>query len=199
MKSLKLVIAAVLMTASVSAFAQCAAFPYKNNLYAELNISNNDLSGLSIGYSRAIPLSESMPLFVEPGIALEGLGCDEETVSSDTQISKIETRMANLKVPVNLGYQFALSQNGNLTVAPYVGLTFRYTASFKIKDKTSNEEVDVFDVDEMDAKRFQVGFQVGAKFAYKHFIFSGYYGKGLSKFTQSEKLNVSAVMLGYCF
>ncbi len=166
-------------------------------------------NGFSLGYSRAISLSSSVPLFLEPGLAGQfSFKKVEEGGSYYSFTEKIS--VISLKVPVNLIYKFDIP-NSTVSLLPFAGLSFRGNLWGELKEEeeydgdSDSESFNLFDKDDMDGKektwkRFQIGWQIGlkARFA-ERFIVSGSYGTDFSEIAKKFKVHTGTVSIGYTF
>ena len=171
---------------------------YDGHSYSE------SFNGLSLGYSRAFQITESTPLFVEPGIAAQYSFWKEDGVDFEDdyyyyEVEDTKLQVMSLKVPVNVIYRFDL-QNSSIALMPFAGITLR--GNLWGQAKAGKEKADIFSKDDMGskdatAKRFQVGWQVGfkAKFGPK-FIVGGSYGTDFNDFMYKTKIQTATVMVG---
>ena len=118
--------------------------------------------------------------------------------------------MFSAKVPINFVYDFALP-NSTISIDPFVGLSLRYNISGKLSD--DDNDLDVFDKDDMGSsdstfKRFQAGWQIGAKVRFEGGFMAGVsYGSDFSNIWEVKsgsskvKANSSAttITIGYTF
>lgn len=169
MKNLKTIVTAALLAVSLSASAQ---FTNTGSSSTTRTVGSNDgwstiwvqwnpskmkvdkkgaddqsFTGLSFGYSQAIGITPSLPLFVEAGLGVQysfytkklaeevadELGMDEEDLL-EVMDPKQKLNMFSVKVPVNLTYKFSIP-NSSISIAPYLGLTMRYNLSAKGKSQ----------------------------------------------------------------
>ncbi len=150
---------------------------------------SESFTGLALNYTRAISLTQSAPIFLEVG-----LGGQYSFKSEDDQKFKI----VSAKVPINFIYSYAIP-GSDITLDPYVGMNFRVNIWGEYKDyygKTS----DLFDSNEGDWNRFQVGIHFGlkARFNNKFFIGAGY-GLDFSEIAKKIKVNEGSISLGLVF
>lgn len=162
-------------------------------------------NGFSLGYSRAISLSSSTPLFLEAGLAGQFSLWKEDYKYKTDKIS-----ILSLKAPVNLIYKFDLP-NSTVSLLPFAGLTLRGNLwgeeKYEYEDDlgSHSKSYNLFDKDDMDGKantwkRFQIGWQIGlkARFA-ERFIISGSYGTDFSEIKKKFKVHTGTVSVGYTF
>ena len=141
-----------------------------NTLYFQYNIEtmhfssggysgNSTGSAITFGYGHAFGLSDNVPVYVEPGAALQYFFDSENGV---------KFQMLSLKIPVNLIYTWKVSDN--VCIDPYFGLFMR--ANLMAKDKfdkswgSPTSSVNLFSKDDMGDdtwNRVQAGLQVGVR------------------------------------
>ena len=81
-----------------------------------------DLTGLSVGYERAIGLTKDIPLYLNIGGDLKySFGKDK----GDDKYTFL-----SVKVPVSVSYDFSVTEN--IDILPYAGLFFRYNIIGKL-------------------------------------------------------------------
>ncbi len=166
MKKIKAIMAAVLLTASTSTFA--IGNKDWNTFYVEWNPGriygtagealSCSFNGFSLGYSRALSISNVLPFFVEEGIGLQ--------YSYYSYNRWHHSDWLSAKVPVGLLYAWQMPNN-SITLIPHAGINLR------------------FNIVGCEYKRFQTGWQIGLKARFnRHFILGVSYG---SDFTELAK------------
>lgn len=214
MKNFRLLAVAVLITMTTSALAQSSeTFPFgKNNLYVSFDFGklkggiDDNISGATIGYSRMFDISAKVPAFVETGVSLRYLGLTQDNYNGSGITLTNDVTISTLKIPVSIGYNLAIGNKG-FSIAPYAGFNLQYHAKAetekKIIDENGTEKStnSWFEVD--GSHRFQVGWQVGAHVAYKHFVAGVSYGDTFNKIVDNKEgnlqINVTSISLGYRF
>ncbi|MBQ8715737.1 MAG: porin family protein [Prevotella sp.] len=177
--------------------------------YNPISIKDNDgdtesFTGFSLGYNHAFSLSQSVPLYLEPG-----LGIQYAFHSKDRSNSKVKYNMFSTKIPVSLLYKFDIA-NSEFSIVPNAGIDFRINLFGKYKreytsDERSDKSLNLFSEDDMgDGKwnRFQIGWHVGVNFMYANkFLLGASYGTDFSKIQDEDELKVRtfSLTLGYCF
>lgn len=127
-----------------------------------------NLTGLSVGYERAIGLTKDIPLYLNIGGNLKySFGKDK----GDDKYTFL-----SVKVPVSVSYDFSVTEN--IDILPYAGLFFRYNIigklSFDGEDDSNNLFSDSDDYDnEEQWKRFQIGWQIGANVMFNKKFYAG--------------------------
>ncbi len=150
-------------------------------------------TGLSLGYSRTSALTRRIPLKIEYGAALNYCS---GTVPTRTEMgSPYNTRSAQviaLTVPVNLLYNFSVSEN--FALAPYVGLRARTNLLDLENDKISDIGM---------CRRFALGCQAGMQIMIaEKFSISGEYDKFFGEEYYEEDRDPAwgfAISIGYIF
>lgn len=185
-----------------------------NTIYAEWNpttltfkgdVDNVSLNGFSLGYSRAISLTSSVPIYLETGLAaqftLKGKTDDPYYFGS--------IHMISFKVPVNFLYTWNIP-NTNVHLIPFLGLNLRgnvwgqYKEEELINWELEDIEYDLFDKHQMGEsfvfKRFQVGWQIGLKARFNdRFIVGGSFGTDFTEIAKKNKFRNGTIMLGCSF
>lgn len=173
----------------------------------EKNVSASyslDLSGLSLGYERAIGLTQSIPLYLKVGGEVKYSFGDDDSFGE-----KFKYSFLSVKVPVSVAYDFAVSDN--IDILPYAGLYFRLNAIGKEKyDGDSryyeDEDHDLFSDGDDDEKwsRFQVGWHIGADVMFsKRFLAGINYSSDISNLYDKGNTTISShainIKLGIVF
>lgn len=176
---------------------------------------NQSFTGLSAGFSRAFSLSSSSPLFLEGGLGIQYSffsvdGGDDEDYDDygyyyDDEMS-IKVNWLSLKVPLNFVYRYNIP-NSNIALCPFAGVTLRFNlfGKQKLEWEDETEEYDLFDKDDMGSqdatwKRFQIGWQIGAKALFNNKVSLGVsYGSDFSEILKKTKVNTATVSLGFIF
>ena len=171
---------------------------------------SESFTGFSIGYNKAVSLTQSIPLFLEAGLGIQYSFDSEEESDRDYDESSWEESwyMLSAKIPVNLMYKFDIP-NTNISILPNAGLDFRFNIFGKSKEEwtyhgdTESESWNLFDDDDMDGhayKRFQMGWHIGVNAMFnKKFMVGVSYGSDFSEIRDDVKLSGGAITLGYCF
>ena len=186
---------------------------------------DQNFTGLSLGYSKGISIMETAPLYLEIGGVLQysfytiepdddddyyyyyysratraGSYYDDYYYYGDGD-DKTKWNMLSIKVPVNLTYDFQVSDA--VTIAPYGGLTARFNLFGNIKNGDSKSQ-SIFDEKKVGkdyvAKRFQIGWQIGAnvKFNDKWFLGASY-GTDFSEIAKKTKISTASITAGLLF
>lgn len=160
MKTLKLLIAAALLTAGTTASAQLTNTQSKpstaswNTLYLQWNPSsfspdkgdNESFTGFTVGYNRTFSISKKVPLFIEAGVGLQysfkSKDIIDDYIDKDDVIS-IEQKFSvlSMKVPVSLMYDWQIP-NSKVAITPYAGIDFRFNILGKLKYDISGDYAD---------------------------------------------------------
>ncbi len=210
MSKIKLFAVAVMILSCIGMNAQNSW----NTLHLQWNATNAkstggslDFNGIGAGYSKAFSLSASVPFFIEAGAGLQymwkkttdywGESGKEEKLSTTID-------MLSVKIPVNLGYKFQIS-NGNIAFLPYAGLTvrgniFAYMRADKEKLNLLDEKA-TLDAEIPGWRRLQFCWQAGLNVHFNRILLGVSYSKDISKLAEGNSLRLSAasVTVGYCF
>ena len=183
---------------------------------------DTDFNGFSISYVKAFSISKSLPLFVEAGLGITYASGEEKWgdfgsfdddyddwydydwygYDYDDFEVKMEYTYLGVTVPVNLAYKYTL--NEEIQIIPFTGVYLR--AGVISKAKVESEDYDLFDDNEAKQiglsdswNRFQFGWQIGAKVAYKQFTAGISYGTDLNEIAKKTKMNNLSISVGYNF
>ena len=178
-------------------------------------LEKRDFTGLSLGFSRSFSISKDTPLFVEGGMGIQYSFRSEDEVpfmlehDDYYEMSGTEKiKMFSIKAPINILYNYSIP-NSSIAICPFAGITLRYNLSAKYKyqsdfyDDDDEDEINLFDEEDMDDdawKRFQIGWQIGAKVMFnKSFTLGVSYGTDFSEIWEKTKIKTTSVALGLCF
>lgn len=208
-------------TNSSSSSSSTASSDEWNTFWVEWNPSTFDPSkgdgqsftGFSAGVSHAFSLSSSSPLFIEGGIGVQYSFYSEDMDDYYDEYTQ-KVNMFSIKAPINFVYRYNLP-NSNFSLCPFAGITLRYNLSGKLKYESDDEDDDwgyedsddnernLFDKDEMDGnpyKRFQIGWQIGAKAIINNKVSLGVsYGSDFSEIQKKVKIKTTSISLGFIF
>lgn len=196
-----------------------------NTIYLQWNPStfspkhgdSESFTGFSAGFNHAFSVSQSVPLFVETGIAAQYSfwSKSDKIYAYDSYDVEYKINMLSAKVPLNLMYRWDIP-NSSVAIVPNAGLDFRFNIIGKFKVEASNkgdtmsESISLFDDDEMKEKgsfvggeawkRFQLGWHVGVNAIFAEKFLVGFsYGTDFMDIAKDMKVNTASVTLGYCF
>ncbi len=172
---------------------------------------SEDLTGLSIGYTKGFAVSQSTPLFLEAGANLLWSSKNfsehfEDEYDYYYDDISVKLNMISVNVPINFGYKYAL--NEGVSIYPYVGVNFRFNVSGKIKVELDDESesCDVFSKDDMDDfemgdawKRFNAGWQIGVACHINKFMIAASYGKDFTEIAKKVKVVMPSLTVGLNF
>ena len=153
-------------------------------------------NGFAINYTQALSLTQSAPLFFEWGI-----GAQWSHWSDSEDRYEQSFNFVSMKVPFNLIYDYQLP-NSSINIDPYVGLQLRGNVWGEGKEEyyDDSDTWDLFDDDEGECKRFQLGWQIGAKVRFNNSFFVGVaYGSDFSEFAEDTKISEFKLSLGLVF
>lgn len=149
---------------------------------------SESFSAFALNYSSATSLTSSIPLFLE-----WGLGAQYSSKSIDDN----KIHYASLKVPVNVIYDFQIP-NTKINIDPYLGIKFRGNVWGEYKDY-EDESYNLFG-DDLEWKRFQVGFNIGVKARFNNSFFIGIaYGSDFNEIAEDIKVNELSISAGLVF
>lgn len=196
---------------------------------------DQSFTGLTLGYSKAINIMQTSPLYLEIGAALQYSFYtidpeDEDDYSIDPEDEDdyyyyyylspstrsgssyysddyyyydegdIKWNMFSIKVPVSLTYDIQVSEG--VSIAPYGGLTARFNL-FGSKKNGDSKSRDIFEKKvgkSYVAKRFQLGWQIGANVKFNHQWFLGVsYGTDFSEIAKKTKISTTSITAGLIF
>lgn len=121
-------------------------------------------------------------------------------------VAKMKYTYIGLTVPVNIAYKYTL--NEDIQIIPFTGVYLRAGVISKVKVDMGGESKDYDLFDDKKAKeiglsdswnRFQFGWQIGAKVAYKQFTAGISYGTDLNEIAKKTKMNNLSISVGYNF
>ena len=153
-------------------------------------------NALALNYTQAISITQSMPMFIEWGI-----GAQYSFWSKDNKSYDVNWNFISAKVPINLIYDISFP-NSTIHLDPFVGVKFRFNIWGEIKEEHNgkSETINLFDKDEGDCNRFQVGLQAGMKVRFDRKFYLGIgYGIDFSEFSKKTKINELKLMAGLVF
>lgn len=131
-----------------------------------------------------------------------------------TYEEKTKINFMSLYVPINVAYKFSI--NDQMSIMPYLGLKARFNVSANTseeyirdyseyyEDVNEKEKYSLFDKEIMEgeimyAKRFQLGWQIGADLQFNKFLVGLSYGSDISEVMTATKFKTTQISLGYIF
>lgn len=182
--------------------------------FSPKNGDSESFTGFSAGFNHAFSVSQSIPLFVETGIAAQYSFWSKSDKYHGVDI-EYKINILSAKVPVSLMYKWDIP-NSSIAIVPNAGLDLRFNIIGKLKGeasyegKTESESISLFDDDEMKEKgssfggeawkRFQIGWHVGVNAIFAEKFLVGFsYGTDFMDIVKDVKINTASVTLGYCF
>lgn len=201
MKKITLMLAIAMMAIATTASAQFVSGGTRSSMVADTDnysrlelgyspvtvIEELDLTGLSLGWTKGISLTQDLPLFLEVGA---------NVMYSFGEKYDIETSLLSLNVPVTVAWKFSPTES--ISLIPHAGLNLRGhilgTMSY------DGEDLDLFDSDEGDGKRFNVGGTVGLAANFNKFMVGlGYTFDFNETWEKTDKLNYLTISIGLKF
>lgn len=201
MKNLKLVMLAVFTMVCSIVSAQSDFFPYGKNAvtfgYANLSAENweDPLQGARLTYTRIFELTEYAPVFLEAGALFQYAKVDGTGVFKGKGV-RAEYSLGYLSVPINIGYNFNIGDTG-FSIAPKVGVSAIYNVLADFDVMMSDKKINVDWFDDVDAARFNFGWQVGADIAFKQLVLGVTYGQDFNNFIDDVKVPVGNTQLDF--
>lgn len=197
MKSIKILLAAILFAASPDASAQISIEDATNSenphgwntIYISWNPSsfvpeNGDsksFTGFSIGYNRTFPTSQSIPLYLETGFGLQYSYYKDSGTRHSTDFEKDvhykdAYKFLSGKIPVNIGYEYKIPDS-KYAIMPYAGIALRGTYIKVNETETAKGGSSICD---SDVCLIQLEWNIGINLKYKDKLLVGVsYGKSL--------------------
>ena len=182
----------------------------------------SDFNGFSGEFLVGFNVANGVPVFIETGAGfLYASNKYSDSYTDDyyeIEVSlDLKTKITSIYVPVNIAYEFSVSDN--MSVIPYAGLKARFNLSgaqdvtMRIRDtysgysETDHDSIDMFYKREMnnfwglsdEAKRFQLGWQVGANVDLSGFLIGISYGADMGEFLKDCKFKTTSLSLGFRF
>lgn len=201
MKKLTLVLAVAMMAIATTASAQFVNGGTRSSMvadtenYSRLELGYSpvtvfeelDLTGLSLGWTKGVSLTQDLPLFLEVGA---------NVMYSFGEKYDIETSLLSLNVPVTMAWKFAPTES--ISIIPHAGLNLRGHILGTMS--VDEEDLDLFDSDEGDGKRFNVGGTVGLAVNFNKFMVGlGYTFDFNETWEETDKLNYLTISIGLKF
>lgn len=201
MKKLTLVLAVAMMAIATTASAQFVNGGTRSSMvadtenysrlelgYSPVTIEKFDLTGLSLGWTKGISLTQDLPLFLEVGA---------NVMYSFGEKHDIEISLLSLNVPVTIAWKFAPTES--ISIIPHAGLNLRGHI-LGTEESFDDEDYDLFDSDEGDGKRFNVGGTVGLAANFNKFMVGlGYTFDFNETWKKTDKLNYLTISIGLKF
>lgn len=147
-------------------------------------------NGFGLNYIHGFSLSSSLPMFLEVGGNINFNFFGDSEKDEDGEEYKAQFQNINLQIPVNYTWRFNVVED--FTIAPYVGINFKF--NFMQRERDWYEDEDTTDDDKKwtnlmsdkedggmgDKNRtwnmFQMGWQVGVNFQYTNWVLGVQYG-----------------------
>ena len=198
-----------------------------NAVYAEWNPSSivskekdsKSFNGFSLGYSHAFGLSRKMPFYLEAGTAVQyscnnnfeeysslGLGVEGNDFIIKEFTSSWSYKDVLLKVPVNLMYRFDFKKR--FALIPYIGLSLKghiwgslkFHSDYYDEDSESINIYNEKDMEGKQAKRIQLGWQLGLRAHFdSKFLVGASWGTDFVDYFKKSKIHSGSITIGYIF
>lgn len=181
MKKIRLIISALALVLGLSAEAQLVkdtkgyntiGIDYKRTSFqgmaktggTKINFGTDDKTdGFSLSYLRGISVSNSLPMFIEVGGALNFADGEFDETFAGSQTEKMQVTNLSVDIPVNFTYKFKWKNGWH--VSPFIGAFARIHAY--THGKVAGIDTDLFEKMDGDLNRVQYGGQVGINGGYK--------------------------------
>lgn len=167
---------------------------YNNFEIEPKNGSYDAIPSFGISLVKGWAISQDMPLFLEAGV---GASYTTGELYKDEDLGlKWEYSAISAEIPVNIGYKFQI--NDEFAIMPFVGVSARYNITCKAEGKPYGENA--YDKKaEDDVKKFQFGWQIGARAMYNQFSVGVSYGADLNEIAKDSKAKSLIISVGYNF
>ncbi len=170
------------------------------------------MSGISIGYSKASPLSSSSPLFFKYEGGLQYSWYSDSSTSYYDEDEDVDVKLAllSIKVPVSLAYLYSIP-NSEVSVEPYAGIYVRANIYGNVdaneeygahKDNYNLNILKDKDCNGAAASICQIGWHIGLNVSYTRYFVGISYGSDITKIYDryaSVKLNTTSITAGIRF
>lgn len=176
---------------------------YNNFEIEPKNGSFDAVPSFGISLVKGWAISQSMPLFLEAGVGASYT--TGELIKSE--YGKLEYSAISAEIPVNIGYKFQI--NDDFAIMPFAGVSARYNITGKAEYKANDGDGYDYDYEdyedyedegaEEDAKKFQFGWQIGARAMYNQFSVGVSYGADFNEITDDCKAKSLIISVGYNF
>lgn len=133
-------------------------------------------TGLTVGAVVGIPLSEYIPLYLEPGIFYTEKGGKKDIINDMGEKKKMTYDLNYIEVPIVLKYIYSI--DGHFSIQPQFGGYLACGVGGKMKNYDERKAFSSFSEDAF--KRFDGGLRVGCGVAYDLFYADITYDIGLS-------------------
>lgn len=170
---------------------------YNNFEIEPKNGSYDAVPSFGISLVKGWAISQDMPLFLETGV---GASYTTGELFKDKDLGlKWEYSAISAEIPVNIGYKFQI--NDEFAIMPFVGVSARYNITGKAEGKPydeggyNNENAKAED----DVKKFQFGWQIGARAMYNQFSVGVSYGADFNEIADDSKAKSLIISVGYNF
>ena len=168
---------------------------------------STDMNAFSLNWAQARTILPSLPVYLQYGVGIQ-YAWELDTEKEEGVSYKSSTSLLTAKVPVNVMYCFDVPTT-EVSLIPYAGINLQghiigqSKSTIKYDGESQSSSSSFFDEDDMDGEafnRFIVGWQIGAKVAYKnYFVGVAYEGPvtNLYKFDDDIKVNTNQVNISF--
>lgn len=172
-----------------------------NHIGIEKDFVPESLNGVSFAWTKGIPLSSNIPLYLETGVGLTyGFGSETYEYGDGYYYSDEEDvtfSYLGLTVPVNVTYRFDIP-NTPLKISPFAGFYLRGNILGK-NSREDGDDYDWFDAedDDYNAKRLSFGFQLGVGLEVSKLYLGLSYGTDMTTFVKHvDKPSIFSATVG---
>lgn len=169
--------------------------------YSYTAISQHNLYGLGLSYLRGVNLTgKRLPLFLEMGPEVNFVRRSDEVDYWDDNImvdrDNVNTQLLTLSMPVDLAYQYRVTDV--IVLAAAAGVNAK--ANLMAKTSVDSETTDLFDE---GASRFQMGWNAGCGIYFNRFYLGFRFTADITPFMEhgevKERFQSSSLSLGLRF
>ena len=128
------------------------------------------LQGGSLSYTRGIPVSSKLPMFIEVGIGAQfNSGNVLDGYTTDYDRLKLGLTLVRANIPVAFTYRFALGQSKRIKISPFTGFNFGINIVTDDDKKYYYDILKYYNYKDDNYERFQMGWLIGANFTFNRF------------------------------
>ncbi|MCR5362030.1 MAG: outer membrane beta-barrel protein [Bacteroidales bacterium] len=152
--------------------------------------------GINAGILWGKGILDNVPLAVEYGANITWTRYSDEEEYWGTKTETKENFM-NIAIPVNLAYHFSV--NDDVSVIPHAGLNMRVNVLAKSTAEVDGEKEETNWFDDSDAKRFQLGANLGIGVTYQKYYLGYQFQADFMEFAEETKWRTNYITVGINF
>ncbi len=168
---------------------------------------STDMDAVSLNWAQARAILPSLPVYLQYGVGLQ-YAWDSDTEKEDGYSYKSTMTFLTAKVPVNVMYYFNVPTT-EIALVPYAGINLQghiigqQKSTVKYDGDSQSSSSSFFSKEDMEDEafnRFVVGWQIGAKVAYKkYYVGIAYEGPvtNLYKYEDIIKVNTNQINISF--